>query len=84
MPLSGICLCVLRADYSLGAQFLVILHCQEGLLPRDCFLVVASDKRSALLGSFVFSVRQKLSFWFVSGVFRVLKIWGCLLSPCFV
>jgi hypothetical protein len=77
-------LCALRAHYSLGAQFLVILRCQEGLLLRDCFLLVASEKGSAFLGSFAFSVQQKLSFGLFLVFFGVFFIRGCLLSPCFV
>jgi hypothetical protein len=80
VPLSGICLCVSRADYSLGAQFLVILHCQECLPLRDCFLLVASDKRSALLGSFVFSVQQKLSFGLFLVFFGCFNISGVVCS----
>jgi hypothetical protein len=36
----GYILCVSRAVYSLGAQFLAIWHCQEGLLLRDSFLLL--------------------------------------------
>ncbi len=83
MPLSGICLCILRAHYSLGAQFLVIVHCQEGLLLRDCFLLVASEKGSAFLSSFAFSVQQKLSFGLFLVFFGVFFYPGWFAQPLF-